>query len=43
MNMNLSLKPLAIAAADYQGHRFTRELSEDTPVVCFRREITELA
>jgi hypothetical protein len=41
--MNMSLKPVAIAAADYEGHRFAGELSEDTPVVWFRREITELA
>ena len=31
--MNMSLKPVAIAAADYEGHRFARELSEDTPEI----------
>jgi hypothetical protein len=31
--MNISLKLVAIAVADYKGHRVARELSEDTPVV----------
>jgi dimethylamine/trimethylamine dehydrogenase len=34
--------PSTIAAAVYEGHRFARELGEDTPEICFRREITEL-
>jgi dimethylamine/trimethylamine dehydrogenase len=34
--------PSTIAAAVYEGHRFARELGEDTPEIWFRREITEL-
>jgi dimethylamine/trimethylamine dehydrogenase len=35
--------PSIIAAAVYEGHRFARELGEDTPEIWFRRELTELA
>jgi dimethylamine/trimethylamine dehydrogenase len=34
--------PSTIAAAVYEGHRFARELGEDTPEIWFRREVTEL-
>jgi hypothetical protein len=31
--MNMPLKPATFDAADYKGHRFARELSEDTPEI----------
>ena len=31
--MNMPLKPATFDAADYEGHRFVRELSEDTPEI----------
>jgi dimethylamine/trimethylamine dehydrogenase len=34
--------PSIIAAAVYEGHRFARELGQDTPEIWFRRELTEL-
>ena len=35
--------PATIAAAVYEGHRYARELGEESEGIPFRRELTELA